>query len=265
MSSFWNRSSGRAGSAEVTGLASYLRFELLRLVRNLRYAAITIGFPVIFYVLFLGDEKLTEHIDGTTWRTYFMVSMASFGAMVAALNAGGTRLAAERASGWTRQLRVTPLPSWSFVTTKITAALILTLPVIAVVELTGFAFGGVHLGVAVWFELTAVLWVSALPFATIGVLVGFVASSETAYPLVTALMFLLSFFGGLFTPVRSLPSVLRHVAEFLPSYHHAALGWAVVAGRAPGLNDGGILLAYVVALGLVVIWRHRVEESQGLV
>jgi len=58
--------------------------------------------------------------------------------------------------------------------------------------------------------------------------------------------------------------VLRHVAEFLPSYHNAALGWAVVAGRAPGLNDGGILLAYVVALGLVVIWRHRAEESQGL-
>jgi ABC-2 type transport system permease protein len=247
----------------VTGLGGYLRFELLRLVRNVRYAAITIGFPVVFYVLFLGDEKLTEHIDGTTWRTYFMVSMASFGAMVAALNAGGTRLAAERASGWTRQLRVTPLPSWSFVATKIAAASILTLPVIAVVELTGFAFGGVHLGIAVWFELTGILWVSALPFATIGVLVGFVASSETAYPLVTALMFLLSFFGGLFTPVRSLPSVLRRVAEFLPSYHHAALGWAIVAGRAPGLSDVGILVAYVVVLGVVITWRHRVEESHA--
>ena len=247
----------------MTGLGGYLRFELLRLARNFRYAAITIGFPVVFYVLFLGDEKLTEHIDGTTWRTYFMVSMASFGAMVAALNAGGTRLASERASGWTRQLRVTPLASWSFVVTKIAAALIITLPVIAVVELTGFAFGGVHLGLGVWFELTAILWVSALPFATIGVLIGFVASSETAYPLVTALMFLLSFFGGLFTPVRDLPAVLRRVADFLPSYHHASLGWAVAAGRVPGLSDVGILVAYVVVLVLVVIWRHRVEESRA--
>jgi hypothetical protein len=57
--------------------------------------------------------------------------------------------------------------------------------------------------------------------------------------------------------------VLRRVAEFLPSYHHAALGWAVVAGRAPGLTDGGILLAYVVVLGLVIVWRHRVEESRA--
>jgi len=153
--------------------------------------------------------------------------------MVAALNAGGTRLAAERASGWTRQLRVTPLPSWSYATTKIAASMVIALPVIAVVELTGLLLGGVRLGLATWAALTVVLWASALPFASLGVLVGFVASSETAYPVVTALMFLLSFFGGLFTPVSDLPVVLRHVASFLPSYHDASLGWAVVAGRAP--------------------------------
>jgi ABC-2 type transport system permease protein len=76
-------------------------------------------------------------------------------------------------------------------------------------------------------------------------------------------MFLLSFFGGLFTPVADLPVVLRHVASFLPSYHAATLGWAVVAGRAPGPADAGVLLGYAVALGLAVTWRHRVEESRA--
>ena len=85
-----------------------------------------------------------------------MVSMASFGAMVAALNAGGTRLAAERASGWTRQLRVTPLPGWSYVMTKISASMVMVLPVIVLVELTGLFLGGVQLGVGVWLELTVV-------------------------------------------------------------------------------------------------------------
>jgi ABC-2 type transport system permease protein len=247
----------------VTGLGSFLRFEVLRLLRNIRYVGISVGFPVVFYVLFLNNEHPAARIAGTTWRTYFMVSMASFGAMVASLNAGGTRLAAERASGWTRQLRVTPLPAWSYVTTKIAASMVIALPVISVVELTGVVLGGVHLGPATWAELTVVLWVSALPFAALGVLVGFVASSETAYPLVTALMFLLSFFGGLFTPVADLPTVLRHVASYLPSYHDASLGWAVVAGRAPGWGDSGILLGYVVLLGLAVTWRHRVEESRA--
>lgn len=247
----------------MTGLGAFLRFEVLRLLRNVRYVGISVGFPVIFYTLFLHNEHPAARIAGTTWRTYFMVSMASFGAMVAALNAGGTRLASERASGWTRQLRVTPIPAWSYVTTKIAASMVIVLPVITMVELTGLLFGGVRLGIGTWMAITAVLWVSALPFAALGVLVGFVASSETAYPLVTALMFLLSFFGGLFTPVRDLPLVLRHVALFLPSYRDASLGWAVAAGRAPGIGDAGVLLGYVVVLGLVVTWRHRVEEARA--
>jgi ABC-2 type transport system permease protein len=247
----------------MTGLTTFLRFEVLRLVRNVRYVGISVGFPVIFYILFLHNEHPAAHIAGTTWRTYFMVSMTSFGAMVAALNAGGTRLAAERASGWTRQLRVTPLPSWSYVTVKVAASMVIVLPVISVVELTGVLLGGVRLGLGTWAALTVVLWASALPFAALGVLVGFVASSETAYPLVTALMFLLSFFGGLFTPVADLPVALRHVASFLPSYHDASLGWAVVAGRVPGPGDAGVLVGYALVLGLVVTWRHRVEELRA--
>lgn len=247
----------------MTGLGTFLRFEVRRLLRNVRYIGITVGFPVVFYILFLHNEHPGSRIAGTTWKTYFMVSMASFGAMVASLNAGGTRLAAERASGWTRQLRVTPLPSWSYVATKIVASMLIVLPVIVVVELTGLLLGGVRLGLGTWVMLTLLLWVSALAFASLGVLVGYVASSETVYPLVTALMFLLSFFGGLFTPVPELPEVLRHVASFLPSYHYASLGWAVVAGRAPDPVDVGVLLGYALALGLAVTWRHRVDESRA--
>ncbi|MGH9171277.1 MAG: ABC transporter permease [Acidimicrobiales bacterium] len=245
----------------MTGLAGFLRFEVLRLLRNPRYVAITIGFPVVFYSLFLHSLEPSRHIAGTTWNTYFMVSMASFGAMVAALNAGGTRLAAERASGWTRQLRVTPLPGWSYVTTKIAASMVIAFPVIVVVEMTGWLVGGVRLGLATWVSLTLVLWASTLPFVVLGVLVGFMASSETAYPVVTALMFLLSFFGGLFTPVESMPLVLRRVAGFLPSYHAACLGWAVVGRQSAGMADAGILLVYVAAIGAGVIWRNHVAES----
>ncbi|MGA8682495.1 MAG: ABC transporter permease [Acidimicrobiales bacterium] len=247
----------------MTGLGAFLRFEVLRLLRNPRYVAITLGFPVVFYSLFLHSLQPAVHLAGTTWNTYFMVSMASFGAVVAALNAGGTRLAAERASGWTRQLSVTPLPTWSYIATKIAASMVIALPVICVVEMTGLLIGGVRLGLETWLLLTAVLWAGTLPFVVLGVLVGFVASSETAYPLVTALMFLLSFFGGLFTPVGDMPTVLRHVAAFLPSYHGASLGWAVVAGRAPALRDAGVLCVYALALGLAVNWRHRAEESRA--
>ena len=69
----------------MTGLGAFLRFEVLRLLRNPRYVAITLGFPVVFYGLFLHSLQPSVRIAGTTWDAYFMVSMASFGAVVAAL------------------------------------------------------------------------------------------------------------------------------------------------------------------------------------
>ena len=119
-------------------LLAFGRFEVGRLLRSWKFLAITVGFPVIFYMLFLGDHAAGKVVDGTVpWRIYLMVSMCSFGALVAALNAAGTRLSMERASGWARQLRITPIPAWSYVGTKIVASMLVVLPVIVLVEAVG--------------------------------------------------------------------------------------------------------------------------------
>ena len=84
-------------------LLAFARFELGRLLRSWKFLVITVGFPVVFYMLFLGDRRAGRVIDGTVpWRTYLLVSMCSFGSLVAALTAGGARLSIERASGWSR-------------------------------------------------------------------------------------------------------------------------------------------------------------------
>jgi len=180
------------------------------------------------------------------------------------LNAGGSRLSTERSSGWARQLRVTPIPAWSYVATKVTASMVVILPVLVLVELVGMAFGGVSLGVASWFELTGLLWVSAIPFAILGVFVGFMVTAETAYPVVTALMFVLGYFGGLFNPVGHMSPSLQTAARILPSFHQASLGLAVLDHRGLGIEDALVLVAYAALLGLAVVWKHRVEESRGL-
>jgi len=249
----------------VNPLLAFLRFEVGRLLRNWKFLAITVGFPVVFYVLFLHDRSPGKVVDNAVpWRVYLMVSMGSFAALVASLNAGGSRLSAERASGWARQLRVTPIPAWSFVATKVTASMLVVLPVLVPVEIVGAAFGGVHLGLGTWVGLTLLLWVSALPLAILGVLVGFMVHQETAYPVVTALMFVLGYFGGLFDPVSNMSSPLQTAARALPSFHHASLGLALIDGRGFGVEDALVLAAYAVALGLAVMAKHRWEEARGL-
>src|ERR1039458_1771135 len=249
----------------MTGLVAYGRFELGRLLQSWKFLAVTVGFPVIFYMLFLNDRNPGKIVDGTVpWRVYLMVSMCSFGALVAALNAGGTRISGERACGWARQLRVTPLPGWSYVAVKSAVSMVVVLPVVVLVEVVGATFGGVQLGVLTWCELTALLWTTALPFVVLGVFVGFMVNAETAYPVITMLMFVLGYFGGLFTPVDHMPHALQTMAQVLPSFHHVSLGLALLDGRAPSPAHWLVLAGYAAALGGIVIWRHRVEESRGL-
>jgi ABC-2 type transport system permease protein len=249
----------------VRTLLSFSRFELGRLLRSWKFLAVIVGFPVIFYMLFLGNHPAGKIIAGTvSWRVYLMVTMCSFGAMVATLNAAGARLSTERVNGWARQLRVTPLPAWSYVVTKVSVNMVVVLPVLLLVEVVGVVFGGVHLGAAGWFELTALMWVTALPFAVLGVFVGFLVNAETVYPVITGLMFVLGYFGGLFTPVNNLPGGLRTVAQALPSFQNAALGMDLLGGKRLGAAHWLLLAGYTVVLAAIIVWRHRVEEARGL-
>lgn len=247
------------------GLAAYGRFEVGRLLRSWKFLVITVGFPVIFYMLFLSDHQAGRVIAGTVpWRAYLMVSMCSFGSLVAGLTAGGTRLSSELASGWARQLRVTPIPAWSYVATKVAASMLVILPVPALVEVVGVTFGGVHLSFLTGCELTALLWVTALPFALLGVLIGFSVTTEAAFPVVTVLMFVLGYFGGLFTPVSSMPGPMQVAARLLPSFHHEALGLALLDSRGLGASHFLVLLGYAVVLGAAVVAKHRLDEWRGL-
>ena len=79
-----------------------------------------------------------------------MVAMAAFGAVAAGLFATGPTLAQERAGGWLRQLRTTPMPPRTAVVAKVAVAMAWTLPSIALVAAMGFVVDAVDLGWAQW-------------------------------------------------------------------------------------------------------------------
>ena len=108
------------------------------------------------------------------------------------------------------------------------------------------------------------MWLTALPFAVLGVFIGFMVNAETAFPVVTALMFVLGYFGGLFNPVGGMPSALRDAAHLLPSFHHAAIGLSVVDGRGWTAGHLVVLVFYTAVLGMAVMLKHRHEESLGI-
>ena len=200
-------STGGPGSISMTPASStrllratgaYLGFELPRTLRNRRFIVLAIGFPVAFYLLFTRVLTGNAPADPAV-QAFGMVSMAAYGAIGASLSAA-VRISMERTNGWTRQLRVTPLPALAYVTGKFASAYLTAVPSIALVMLTAYAVNGVTLTPTTWLATFIALSVGALPFAALGVAIGFLFDESSAQ-LVFSIAFVgLAVLGGLWTP-----------------------------------------------------------------
>jgi ABC-2 type transport system permease protein len=230
---------------------------VLRILRDRRYLLFTIAFPLGIYLLDTHIDDPSRRIGGTDWATYLLVSMAAYGAMGATLSTGSARIAAERSTGWIRQLRATPLPGYGYLTVKLAAGMIVALPTVVLVGLAGVVVNGVHLPAPRWLELVGLLWIGTLPFAGLGILIGCLLDANSSQPVMVGTYMLLAVLGGMWAPVDSLPSTMHAIARVLPSYHFADLGWRTVAGAAPAPADLLALAAYALTFGALGVWTYR--------
>ncbi len=116
----------------------YLALEVRRTLRAPGTLLFTIGFPAVFYllevVLYAGYELPAGAVG---WPTILMVSMNAWGVLMAGLLVG-SRVVHERAAGWQRQLRLTPLSGGGYLLGKaavgqlVAAPTALAVPLVAV-------------------------------------------------------------------------------------------------------------------------------------
>src|SRR5262245_3090561 len=118
---------------------TFLGLELRRMLRNRRTLVFVIVMPVVFYLLF-GRKGATIVGTSLNYQTFEMVSLALYGAMTACVS-GGSMVAVERALGWSRQLRLTPLRPPAYIAIKILTAMVLSLISVVVLFVLGAATG----------------------------------------------------------------------------------------------------------------------------
>jgi ABC-type multidrug transport system ATPase subunit len=230
-------------------MTGFLRLELARSFRDPRYLVLAIAAPVGFYLLFAGIFTGRGTSEGQLpAQVEIMVAMATFGAMWGALSATAPRLARDRESGWLRALKVTPLTAGRVLAARIVAGVAVALPAIAAVAVTAVLAHHVRLDAWQWAACLGLLWAGTLPFVALGIAIGLLTSSTTAYALTTALYFALAALGGLWVPPAQFSPALRHLAATLPSYNLADLGWSVAGGSAPSLRTGLILAGWTIGL-----------------
>lgn len=207
---------------------TYLRYEVLRTWRNRRFLLFSLVFPLVLFLTVAGPHKNIT-IQGISFPLYYMTGMIAWGTMVAVISSGA-RIAAERAIGWTRQLRITPLPTWSYFAAKIFCGYMMALLSMAVLFAAG-SFIGVRLDAVQWLTMIGLLLVGLIPFSVMGVMFGHLLKLDSLGPAIGGVTSLFALLGGAYGPLVT-SGFLFTLVRFLPSY------WLVQAGKTTVYGGG---------------------------
>ena len=243
--------------------ATYLRYELLRLARNKRLFIFSLAFPVALYLVIAGGNKnQTQQLGGlvVAFPLSYMVAMAAYGSMVAAIS-GGARIATERATGWNRQLRLTPLTVRSYFGAKVITSYVMSIISIALLYICGLAYG-VRIGSAArWIEMTGLLLIGLLPFIALGVLIGHLLTPDSLGPAIGGGAAFLGFLGGLWIPLPN-SGFLHQLGQFLPSYWLGQAARVGVGAHAWGVRGWTTVALWFVLFTALAGWAYRRDTER---
>ncbi|CAM3039816.1 ABC transporter permease [Paenibacillus sediminis] len=235
--------------------------ELKRTIRNRRFLISSVLLPLAFYLFFtstFGDQQ----VGGTTFSAYYMISMAVFGVMGGAVQTLSVRYAQERAQGWMKTLRITPVSHTQYILAKMFAQMVLSAIIIAVIFLAGLLVKHVDLSIQVWIESALWIWVGSLPFMALGILLGLVSGKASVQVISSGVYLILAMVGGLWMPIESFSKSMRSVSEWTPTYRFAHVVWNMIEGKSVHVQDIIVLLVY---LALFIIVSTMISKRQEAV
>ena len=234
----------------------YLALECRRLIRNGRFLIFSLVMPSVLFLILSGmyGGKDATYDDGASVSAAMMVSMAAFGAMSAALSTG-SRVAVERGNGWQRQLRLTPMSPASDLYTKLIVAMVVAIPSIVLVSLLGATVQGVDLTPTGWLTATVGLWLAAIPFAAIGLLIGLTIPADSLPAIMGIASMLLGLLGGMWIPAQVAPEWLAGIMKATPSYWLTQVGQSALYHDKNLLTGIVVLAAYTLVAGLICARR----------
>jgi ABC-2 type transport system permease protein len=209
-----------------------LRIELRRVLRNRRTLIFALVLPVALFLSISSGSGYDDAAGHGNVASYVMVSMALYGAALTAAAAGAS-VGGERALGWSRQLRLTPLHPAVYVGTKAIVAVAMGAVAVTVVNVAGLVQGRAEMGAARWVACGLLTVACTMVFAALGVFVGYLVPGENAMQVLGPGLALLAFLGNVFIPIDDHSSLLWHIAQLTPMFGVAEVSRAPLTGELP--------------------------------
>jgi ABC-2 type transport system permease protein len=239
------------------------KYEFLKLMRTKSFSLSTIGFPVMFYILF-GIANRSAYAGNVHLAKYMLGGYACFGLIGAALFGIGVGLAGELAAGWLELKRASPMPAPAYLFAKCASAIAFGLIIVSILTAIATAFGGVSLTSTELIKMLGMTIVGSISFASMGLLLALLVPANAAPAIINLIYLPMSFLSGLWVPLRFMPHWLQGVAPALPTYHLSQLMLSIF-----GYQDSMSLTTHwnaligftMLMLGLSWLIFHRKEQN----
>ena len=239
------------------------KYELIKQMRIPAFMVPTIGFPIMFYVLF-GLVMPSSGRDSQVAATYMLATYGAFGVIGISLFALGVGVAVERGQGWLTVKRASPMPVSAYFTAKYITTLVIGIVLMLLMCGVGIVFGHVRMSAGHWAALIAAETLGAIPFCAMGLAIGYIAGPNSAAAVVNILYLPMAFLSGLFIPAEMLPKFLQGFAVVLPPYHlgRLALDAVGVEPASHALGHIAALIGFGVLFTTIAFIAYRRDEGK---
>ena len=211
------------------------KYEFLKLFRTRSFSASTIGFPVMFYLLFGAANR--HAVEGNIHMAkYMLASYAVFGLVGSALFGIGVGLASERAAGWLEVKQSSPMPPPAYLFAKCASAIAFGLIIVSILTTIGLTLGGVSLTGVEFAKMLSLTVAGSTAFASMGLLLALTVPANAAPGIVNLIYLPMSFLSGLWVPLKFLPHWLQSFAPVLPTYHLSQLMQSIFGYQDPDVS-----------------------------
>jgi ABC-type multidrug transport system permease subunit len=243
----------RHPGAEVAMLGRQVRHELVSLVRTPVTLILSIGLPLLFFVLLsalIGNEVI-DPTQGVRLVQFLAPGMASFGVVMATFSFLAVGLAEARATGVVKRQAGTPVPRWVLIGGRVGAALVLGLVSTVLVLVAGVAFYGLVVPSRSIAAVVVTLLLASACFSALGLALAMaLPTMQLTLAVSNGVVIPLAFVSDMFMVGATMPPALSTIGWLFPLKHLTALFSDALNPYLTGSGFQGGHLAVVALWGL---------------
>lgn len=213
--------------------------------------------------LFLGFGYAGQDVAGIDGKLYMVASFTTFGTFNIMVSTFGGGVASDRSARRHVLYRAMPVRPMVLLGAKAVVACGVTATMSLLVIGTAVATG-TRLDPLDAASLVVRMALGGIPFIAMGLAIGYLVRPSSVGVAINILSLGLSFLSGIYVPIPVTDGALQPIADVLPTYRLAELGWNAIGAETANsmIESILVLVAYTLVFGAIALHAYGREEKR---